>query len=124
VSSWNAGAEPQGGACVSCAIHTALLIEYSGTDNKAGAGAAVAFLFLFITFFAPGVDVSEYTPDRSCPSRRLTHSELCVRHRDLPDVYESPRFVCHDRDVLLFRCAVCVRVIDRRRRNWLQVQPR
>lgn len=61
MSSWNAGADPQGGACISCAIHTALLIEYSGTNNKAGAGAAVAFLFLFITFFAPGVDVSEYT---------------------------------------------------------------
>ncbi|ORY27095.1 general substrate transporter [Naematelia encephala] len=48
------------GACLACAIHTGLLVQYSGTDNKVGAGAAVAFLFLFISFFGPGVDVTSY----------------------------------------------------------------
>lgn len=41
-------------------IHTPLVIKYGGTTNKVGAGVAVAFLFLFITFFAPGIDVTSY----------------------------------------------------------------
>ena len=41
------------------AIYTALIAKYRGTDNKAGNGAAVAFMFCFITFFAGGVDASK-----------------------------------------------------------------
>ncbi|WWC58299.1 uncharacterized protein I303_100839 [Kwoniella dejecticola CBS 10117] len=48
------------GSTLATSIHTPLAIIYGGTSNKAGAGAAVAFLFLFITFFAPGIDVTSY----------------------------------------------------------------
>ncbi|WVW83553.1 hypothetical protein I302_105574 [Kwoniella bestiolae CBS 10118] len=48
------------GTTVADAIHTPLAITYGGGTNKAGAGAAVAFLFLFITFFAPCIDVTSY----------------------------------------------------------------
>jgi hypothetical protein len=36
-----------------------MVAKYSGSDNAAGQGAGIAFLFLFVTFFATGVDVSE-----------------------------------------------------------------
>ncbi|ODO09184.1 hypothetical protein I350_02784 [Cryptococcus amylolentus CBS 6273] len=48
------------GCTVADAIHTPLTIKYGGTSNLAGQGAAVAFLFLFITCFAPGIDVTSY----------------------------------------------------------------
>ncbi|OCF40822.1 hypothetical protein I317_05357 [Kwoniella heveanensis CBS 569] len=48
------------GSTLATSIHTPLVIIYGGSDNKVGAGAAVAFLFLFITFFAPGIDVTSY----------------------------------------------------------------
>ncbi|RFU24119.1 hypothetical protein B7463_g12217, partial [Scytalidium lignicola] len=46
--------------CVS--IVTALVARYGGTENtnKAGSGAAVAFMFLFVTFYGFGIDVSSY----------------------------------------------------------------
>lgn len=40
-------------------MHTAMVARFGDSDNKAGQGAGVAFLFCFITFFAGGVDVSE-----------------------------------------------------------------
>ncbi|WVQ82904.1 hypothetical protein IAT38_005040 [Cryptococcus sp. DSM 104549] len=48
------------GTTVSTIIHTSLVLTYGGTTSKVGNGAAVAFLFLFITFFAPGIDVTSY----------------------------------------------------------------
>ncbi|WWD08562.1 hypothetical protein V865_006674 [Kwoniella europaea PYCC6329] len=48
------------GTTIADAIHTSLAVTYGGGTNKVGAGAAVAFLFLFITFFAPCIDVTSY----------------------------------------------------------------
>ncbi|KAK6906873.1 hypothetical protein I203_100860 [Kwoniella mangroviensis CBS 8507] len=48
------------GTTIAGAIHTSLAVTYGGGSNKVGAGATVAFLFLFITFFAPCIDVTSY----------------------------------------------------------------
>jgi hypothetical protein len=36
-----------------------MVARYTGTDSLVGQGAGIAFLFLFITFFGAGVDVSK-----------------------------------------------------------------
>ncbi|RVX69067.1 hypothetical protein B0A52_06780 [Exophiala mesophila] len=49
--------------CVICIIfETALVAHYGGIDNtnKAGSGAAVFFIFAFVTFYGAGLDVSSY----------------------------------------------------------------
>ena len=53
------GSQPtQIGSWVSVIGHTAMIAAFAGTSNKVGQGAGIAFLFLFVTFFATGVDVS------------------------------------------------------------------
>ncbi|KAL6252904.1 hypothetical protein RBB50_000623 [Rhinocladiella similis] len=49
--------------CVLCLVMvTALSAHYTniGNTNKAGQGACIAFMFLFVTFYGFGVDVSSY----------------------------------------------------------------
>lgn len=41
-------------------VYTALVASYSGTSNKVGQGVAVAFLYLFVTFYASCVDAVSY----------------------------------------------------------------
>jgi hypothetical protein len=36
-----------------------MIAEYSGSTNKAGQGVGVAMLFVYVTFFAGCIDVSE-----------------------------------------------------------------
>jgi hypothetical protein len=49
----------QTGAAIALAIHTALVVAYEGAENKAANGLAIFFIFLYVMFFAAGVDVSE-----------------------------------------------------------------
>ncbi|OAG40005.1 hypothetical protein AYO21_05686 [Fonsecaea monophora] len=50
------------GAIICVCIVTALVAHYGGPSNtnKAGSGAAVAFIFLFVTCYGLGVDVTSY----------------------------------------------------------------
>ncbi|OQV02334.1 hypothetical protein CLAIMM_07550 [Cladophialophora immunda] len=50
------------GAILCVCIVTALIAHYGGptNTNKAGSGAAVAFIFLFVTCYGLGVDVTSY----------------------------------------------------------------
>lgn len=48
------------GTSLSIACETAMVAEYSGTTNRVGNGFGVFFLFLFVTFFATFLDVTEY----------------------------------------------------------------
>lgn len=41
-------------------LYTAMVAEYSGSDNKPGNAMGVLFLFLHLTFYAAFVDVTSY----------------------------------------------------------------
>lgn len=47
---------------ISLIFETALVAHYGGIENtnKAGSGAAVFFIFAFVTFYGAGLDVSSY----------------------------------------------------------------
>ncbi|KAH7267975.1 hypothetical protein MRS44_011740 [Fusarium solani] len=48
------------GAACAVACETAMIARFAGTDNTVGNGFGIFFLFLFITFFAGGMDASCY----------------------------------------------------------------
>ncbi|KAL2785970.1 general substrate transporter [Aspergillus keveii] len=48
------------GCVVMLACYTAMVAEYSGSDNKAGNVMGIVFLFLHLTFYATFVDVTSY----------------------------------------------------------------
>lgn len=50
----------QTGCIVCLCVVTALNAQYAGTDNKAGQAVAILFMFLYITFYGFGIDVSSY----------------------------------------------------------------
>lgn len=41
-------------------LYTAMVAEYSGSENKAGNAMGILFLFLHLTFYATFVDVTSY----------------------------------------------------------------
>jgi hypothetical protein len=49
-----------GGCIVSLCIVAAMVAEFQGTTNQAGLGVGVAALFIFLVFFAMGVDAPTY----------------------------------------------------------------
>ncbi|KAH7118336.1 general substrate transporter [Dactylonectria macrodidyma] len=48
------------GAAIAVSCETAIVAKFAGTDNAVGNGFGIFFLFLFITFFASGMDASCY----------------------------------------------------------------
>lgn len=47
--------------CLAClCIVSAMVAEFGGTDNKAGLGVGVAALYIYLVFFAIGVDAPTY----------------------------------------------------------------
>ncbi|KAK7417704.1 hypothetical protein QQX98_004360 [Neonectria punicea] len=44
------------GAALAVACETAIVARFAGTDNAVGNGFGIFFLFVFITFFASGMD--------------------------------------------------------------------
>ncbi|KAH7256032.1 general substrate transporter [Fusarium tricinctum] len=48
------------GAAIAISCESAMVARFAGTDNAIGNGFGVLFLFLFITFFAGGMDASCY----------------------------------------------------------------
>ena len=50
----------QTGCALMMTIYTSLVATFSGTTNKPGQGVAVAFLYLFVTFYASCVDAVSY----------------------------------------------------------------
>lgn len=50
----------QVGVISTLSVHTAMVAVYSGTTNRVGQGTGIAMLFVYVTFFAGCIDVSEY----------------------------------------------------------------
>jgi hypothetical protein len=56
----------QTGAAIALSIHTALVVAFEGANNKAANGLAIFFIFLYVMFFAAGVDVSKQSSTVPC----------------------------------------------------------